>query len=40
MWKLNLHLLGLIGSLNVNFMDQIHLSNQDRSHLTKITILE
>ncbi len=29
MQELNLQLVGLIGTLNVNFMDQIHISNQD-----------
>ncbi len=32
MQELNLHLLGLIGYLNVNFMGQIYISNQVRSY--------
>ncbi len=40
MQEVNLQLVGLLGTLNVDFMDKIHLSNQDRSHLTKITISE
>jgi hypothetical protein len=40
MQELNLHLLGLIGSFNVNFMDQIHISNQERLSYEKITISE
>ncbi len=40
MQELNLQLVTLVGSYNVNFMDRIHISNQDRLHLTKIIILE
>ncbi len=40
MQELNLQLLRLFGTLNVNFMDQIHIFNQEQSHLLKIIISE
>ncbi len=36
MQELNLQLVGLFGTLNVNFMDQIYLSNQVELHFRKI----
>ncbi len=39
MQELNLvQLVGLIGFFNVNFMDQIHLSNQEKLFLRNKTI--
>ncbi len=40
MQELNLKLIFLNGTYNVNFMDQINISNQEESNLTKITFSE